>query len=117
METLKSLILALSIALLFIPLALIVKKITSYDTSVNFRVTFDPKTCYACPECPCKYTVNNGDSFVLSSHDKKYCTTDHKKINEGIKKDMGEITIEMKVEEYRKFYDCLRWYSLHPTSN
>lgn len=115
MESLKSIFLALAVAILFVPLAISVKKFTSYDTSINFRVTFDPVTCYGCKGCPCKYTLNNGDSYILSSYDKRQCTTDHEKINEGIKENAERITIELEVEEYRKFYDCLRWYSAHPT--
>ncbi len=115
MENLKIVFLALAVAILFIPFALVVKKFTSYDTATNFRVSFDPVTCYACKECPCKYTLNNGKSYLLSSHDKNYCTTDHKEINEGVEKGLERITIELKVKEYSKFYDCLRWYTYHPT--
>ncbi len=115
MESLRNALLALSVALLFIPLGMVVKKFTSYDTSVNFRVTFDPTTCYACKDCPCKYTVNNGDTFILSSHDKSQCTTDHEKINEGIRNGSDSITVEMTIQKYRTFYDCLQWFSQHPT--
>jgi len=115
MESLKSIFLALAVAILFIPLAFFVKKFATYDTATNFRVTFNPATCYECKDCPCKYTLNNGDSYILSSYDKKYCITDYEKINEGIESRSDIITVELTVKEYRKFYDCLKWYSLHPT--
>ena len=115
MEGLKPIFLALAVAILFVPFAIIVKKFSTYDTATNFRVTFDPITCYQCQDCPCKYTLNNGDSYILSSHDKNYCTTDHEKINEGIKESAERITIELEVPAYRKFYDCLKWYTVHPT--
>jgi len=54
---------------------------------------------------------------MLSSHDKNHCTTDHDAINKGIEKGLEKITVELKVEEYRTFYDCLRWYSAHPTTS
>lgn len=117
MNSLRTAILAFSIALLFIPMVLIVKKVTSYDNSVNFRVSFDPVSCYDCKDCPCKYTVNNGDSYILSSFDKNQCTSDHDKINEGIEKGLDSITVEMSVKQYRKFFDCVKWYSLHPTTS
>jgi len=115
MESLKSIFLALAVGILFVPLAMSVKKFATYDTAINFSVTFDPVTCYGCKDCPCKYTLNNGDSYILSSFDKRHCTTDHEKINEGIKNNMESITIDLKVKEYRKFFDCLKWYSAHPT--
>ena len=115
MEGIKTAIIIASLVLFFIPTTMIVKKFTSYDTAVNFRVSFDPVTCYACRDCPCEYELNNGDKYFLTSYDKNYCTTDHEEINTAIENELDRITIELEIPEYRNFYDCLKWYTTHPT--
>jgi len=116
MENLKFFTLALVVVLISIPIVLTVKKFATYDTGTNFRVTFDPTTCYKCRDCPCKFTLNNGHSYVLNKTDKNRCITDHEKINEGIKDGLDSVTVELSVKTYATFFDCLRWYSAHPSA-
>jgi len=116
MENAKFTAIALVVFFISLPLFLSVKKVVSYDISTNFRVSFDPITCYKCRDCTCKYTVNNGDTYILNKTDKNRCTTDHEIINKGIKAGAKEVTVEFEVPEYAKFFDCIKWYSLHPSS-
>ncbi len=116
MENTRFLILALVVALISIPVVLTVKKFATYDTGTNFRVTFDPLTCHKCRDCPCTYTLNNGQDYVLNKIDKNRCITDSGVVTDGIKKGLDSVTVEFSVKTYGEFYDCLRWYSNHPTA-
>ena len=111
----KFLTLALVVALISIPVVWAVKQFATYDTGTNFRVTLDPITCHKCRNCPCTYTLNNGDTYVLNKVDKNRCTTDSETINSAIKAGLDSVTVEFTVKTYGKFLDCLRWYSIHPS--
>jgi len=115
MESPRSLILALVFALLSMPVVFTVKKFATYDTGTNFRVTLDPITCHKCLNCPCKYELNNGQTYILNRIDKNRCVTDSQAVTDGIKMGADSVTVEFTVSTYGKFFDCLRWYALHPT--
>ena len=115
MENFRGLILALVVAVTSVPIVLSVRQFATYNTSTNFRATFDPLTCYKCRNCPCQFTLNNGQKYTLNRVDKNRCITDHEVINEGIKKGLDSVTVEFEVSTYGKFYDCLRWHSAHPS--
>jgi hypothetical protein len=116
MEKYKPLFLALAVSILFFPLAFYVRKFTQIDTPAHLKVGFNPLACYQCRECSCEFTLNDGDTYKLSQYDKTICKVGQDAINEGLNNKLSYMTVEMKVPEYRKFMDCLKWYSNHPSS-
>lgn len=116
MENTKNIAILFVLIIIGIPLVLSVRKVASYDTSKNFTVKFDPVTCYKCRDCPCTFVTNNGHKYILNKIDKNRCTHDPEIINKGIKENLNEVEFVFNAKTYAKFYDCISWYSYHPTT-
>lgn len=116
MEKYKPLFLALAVSILFFPLAFYVRKFAQIDTPKHLEVSFNPTACYQCRDCSCEFTLDDGSSYKLSKYDKTVCKVGQDPINEGLKKGLDYMTVEMKVPEYRQFMDCIKWYSNHPST-
>ena len=116
MEKYKPLFLALAVAVLFVPLALYVRKFTEIDRPLRYSVSFNPTECYACRGCPCEISLNDGKDYVLNRYDKSVCKIDYREINRGMREGLTNMSVEMSIPEYREFSDCLKWYSEHPST-
>ncbi|OGC45993.1 hypothetical protein A2V49_01970 [candidate division WWE3 bacterium RBG_19FT_COMBO_34_6] len=101
---------------MFLPIAYYTQKFTAISAPVNFDITVDPMICYKCVECPCEYTLRNGKKYILNRVDKTRCILDSNLIVDAMKKKQKELIFTLKIPEYADFYDCLTWYTVHPSN-
>jgi len=104
-----------AIGTLLIPFSIYVKKFSQIPDPLKFMVSFNPMECYACRNCPCEYILDDNVKYKLNKADKVRCSVDYMQINKGIDKNLKIMTVEMNVQEYKDFHDCVQWYSQYPS--
>lgn len=115
MDAYKGPFLAVAILILLAPFGFYVKQFTQLNSQPGVSVEFNPMECYACVDCPCKYTLNDTKDFVLSSNDKSLCKIPYEHVQKGITDKSSYMKIRLEPERYKNLFDCLSWYSTHPS--
>lgn len=116
-DLIKILIILSAVGIILLPFGYHIKRFSELKAASTHTISYNPDKCYECFSCGCEYKLNRYESYTLNRYDKTICIYDQDMVIESKFNAQGDLSVNLKIPEYVKMIDCLKYYSKNPSGN